>query len=318
MKKMFTFAGDSPEQAAKEAAWVMEIETAMAKASMARVDRRDPEKVYHIYTVDDFQKMTPEFDWKAYFSTIGIGHFDTLNVVAPDFFKALNALLIERTTGRLEELSALAGAARRGLESFQRLSSTRISVSSPQTLGGQKVPQPRWRQCTRATDAALGEAVGQDWVKQNFPPAAKASMDQLVAALEKALADDMRDLPWMSDETKKAAEEKLAMIRNKIGYPEKWRDYSSVKVNRGAFVANEEQASPLRAQLQLRQAGQARGRKRVAHDAAHGECVLQHFVQRHQLPRRHPAAAVLRLHHRSRGEFRRHRRGHRARDDPRL
>ncbi len=121
MKKMFVLAGDSPEQAAKEAAWVMEIETAMAKASMARVDRRNPAKVYHIYTVDDFQKLTPEFDWKAYFNTIGIGHFDTLNVVAPDFFKELNALLAERTSGCLEELSALAGAARRGLESFQPL-----------------------------------------------------------------------------------------------------------------------------------------------------------------------------------------------------
>ena len=93
MKKMFVLAGDSPDEAAKEAASVMEIETAMAKASMARVDRRDPEKVYHIYSVEDFQKLTPEFDWKPYFSTIGIGHFDTLNVVAPDFFKGLNALL---------------------------------------------------------------------------------------------------------------------------------------------------------------------------------------------------------------------------------
>jgi putative endopeptidase len=112
-----------------------------------------------------------------------------------------------------------------------------------QTLNGQKTPQPRWKQCTRATDGALGEAVGQDWVKQNFPPAAKESMDQLVAALEKALADDLRDLPWMSDETKKAAEEKLAMFRNKIGYPEKWRDYSSVKVRRGTYVENQEQAA---------------------------------------------------------------------------
>ena len=93
MKKMFTLAGDTPDEAAKEAASVMEIETAMAKASMARVDRRDPEKVYHIYAVDDFQKLTPEFDWKVYFGAIGIGHFDTLNVVAPDFFKGLDALL---------------------------------------------------------------------------------------------------------------------------------------------------------------------------------------------------------------------------------
>jgi putative endopeptidase len=242
MKKMFTLAGDSPDQAAKEAAWVMEIETAMAKASMARVDRRIPEKVYHIYTVDDFQKLTPEFDWKIYFSTVGIGPFDTLNVVVPDFFKGLNALLAG------EPLAAWKSYLR-----WQALHGEAPNLSSAffnedfrffsEILGGQKAPQPRWRQCTRATDAALGEAVGQDWVKQNFPPAAKASMDKLVAALEKALADDMRALPWMSDETKRAAAEKLAMIRNKIGYPEKWRDYSSVKVDRATFVANQEQAA---------------------------------------------------------------------------
>ncbi len=88
------------------------------------------------------------------------------------------------------------------------------------------------------TDRALGEAVGQDWVKQNFPPAAKASMDKLVAALEKSLGDDIKTLPWMSDATKKAAEEKLAMIRNKIGYPEKWRDYSALKVKRDDLIGN--------------------------------------------------------------------------------
>ena len=242
MKKMFILAGDTPEKAAKEAAWVMEIETAMAKASMARVDRRDPEKVYHIYSVDDFQKLTPVFDWKVYFDTIGIGHFDTLNVVAPDFFKGLNALL------QSEPLDAWKSYLR-----WHVLHSEAPNLSSAffnedfrffsQTLGGQKVPQPRWKQCTRDTDRALGEAVGLDWVKQNFPPAAKASMDKLVAALEKALAADMRELPWMSDDTKKAAEEKLAMIRNKIGYPEKWRDYSSVKIHRAAFVANEQQTA---------------------------------------------------------------------------
>jgi putative endopeptidase len=242
MKTMFTLAGDSPDQAAQEAASVMEIETAMAKTSMARVDRRDPAKIYHIYTVDDFQKLTPEFDWKMYFSNVGIGPFDTLNVVAPDFFKGLNALLAGKPL-----------AAWKSYLRWQVLHGEAPNLSSAffnedfrffsETLGGQKVPQPRWRQCTRDTDAALGEAVGQDWVKQNFPPAAKASMDQLVAALEKALADDLRELPWMSDETQKAAQEKLAMIRNKIGYPEKWRDYSSVKVHRATFVANEEQAA---------------------------------------------------------------------------
>ena len=242
MKKMFVLAGDSPEQAAKEAAWVMEIETAMAKASMARVDRRDPQKVYHIYSVDDFQKLTPAFDWKPYFRTIGIGHFDTLNVVAPDFFKGLNTLLANQPLAAWKSYlrwQALHGEA-------SNLSSAFFNENFRffgQTLSGQKEPLPRWRQCTGTSDRALGEAVGQDWIKQNFPPEAKASMDKLVAALEKALADDIRDLPWMSDETKKAAEEKLAMIRNKIGYPEKWRDYSSIKIHRGSFVENEAQVS---------------------------------------------------------------------------
>ena len=242
VKKMFVLAGDTPGEAAKEAASVMEIETALAKASMSRVDRRDPEKVYHIYTVDDFRKLTPEFDWKIYFGSIGIGSFDTLNVAQPDFFKGLSALLAG------EPLDAWKSYLR-----WQVLHGEATNLSSAffdenfrffgQPLVGQKVPQPRWKQCTAATDAALGEAVGQDWVKENFPPAAKESMDKLVAALEKALADDMRDLPWMSDATKKAAEEKLAMIRNKIGYPEKWRDYSSVKVRRGTYEENQEQAA---------------------------------------------------------------------------
>jgi putative endopeptidase len=242
VKKMFVLAGDAPDNAAKEAASVMAIETAMAKASMSRVERRDPEKVYHIYTVADFQKLTPDFTWKTYFDAIGIGHFDTLDVSAPDYFKGLNELLAS------QPLDAWKSYLR-----WHVLHGQAANLSSPffdenfrffgQILAGQKVPQPRWRQCTAATDRALGEAVGQDWVKQNFPPAAKESMDKLVAALEKALADDIRGLPWMSETTKNAAEQKLAMIRNKIGYPEKWRDYSSLKVNRSTYVENVEHAA---------------------------------------------------------------------------
>jgi putative endopeptidase len=237
VKKMFTLAGDSPDQAAKEAAAVMEIETAMAKASISRTDLRDPEKRYHIYAVADLQKLSPDFDWNTYFHAIGIGHFDTLNVATPDFFKALNGLL------QSEPLDAWKSYLR-----WHVLHGQARDLSKPffdenfdffsRTLAGQQEPQPRWKQCSSMTDEALGEAVGQDWVKQNFPPAAKESMDKLVAALEKSLGDDIKDLPWMTDATKKAAEEKLAMIRNKIGYPEKWRDYSSVKVNRTDLIGN--------------------------------------------------------------------------------
>ncbi|MGO8759585.1 MAG: M13 family metallopeptidase [Terracidiphilus sp.] len=237
MKKMFTLAGDTPDQAAKEAAAVLEIETALAKASMSRVDLRDPEKVYHIYTVDDFQKLAPDFAWRTYFHGLRIGRFDTLNVATPDFFKALDTLIQKEPLDSWKSYlrwHVLHGQAQGLSKAFFDENFNFFG----KTLTGQKEPLPRWRQCTMATDRALGEAVGQDWVRQNFPPSAKASMDKLVAALEKALGDDIKTLPWMSDDTKKAAEEKLALIRNKIGYPEKWRDYSKVQVDRSQYIAN--------------------------------------------------------------------------------
>ncbi len=161
-------------------------------------------------------------------------------------------------------------------------------------LAGQKEPTPRWKQCTAVTDQALGEAVGQDWVKQNFPPAAKASMDKLVAALDKSLGDDIKTLPWMSDDTKKAAEEKLALIRNKIGYPEKWRDYSALQSRARRPARQRPPQRHLRAQLHAQQARQAGRREGMGHDAAHRQRLLHAVDERHQLPRRHPAAALLR------------------------
>jgi putative endopeptidase len=235
--KMFALAGDTPEQAATEASAVMEIETALAKASTSRVDLRDPEKVYHINTVADFQKLTPEFDFSVYFKDVKVRQFDTLNVATPDFFKGLNELIAKEPIDAWKSYlrwHTLHGSALNLPEAFFDENFAFFG----KTLAGQKEPTPRWKQCTGMTDRALGEAVGQDWVKLHFPPASKASMDQLVAALEKSLGDDIKTLPWMSDATKKAAEEKLGMIRNKIGYPEKWRDYSALKVERDDLIGN--------------------------------------------------------------------------------
>jgi putative endopeptidase len=235
--KMFTLAGDTPEQAAKEAAAVMEIETALATASTDRTELRDPEKHYHIYTLVDFEKLTPDFNFTVYFKALKMRPFESLNVSTPDFFKGLSSLIDKEPVDgwksylRWHTLHGSANDLSKAFfdENFEFFS---------KTLQGQKEPTPRWRMCTTMTDGALGEAVGQDWVKQNFPPASKDSMDKLVAALEKSLGDDIKTLPWMSDATRKEAEAKLAMIRNKIGYPEKWRDYSALKVSRDDFIGN--------------------------------------------------------------------------------
>jgi len=234
---MFTLAGDSPEQAAKETDAVLTIETALAKASTSRTDLREPENRYHIYTLADLEKLTPDFDFNAYFKDVNVGHFDTLNVATPNFFKSLNDLIGSEPVDawksylRWQTLHASAAELPKDFrdENFDFFE---------KTLAGQKEPTPRWRQCTAQTDRALGEAVGQDWVKQHFPPKAKASMDQLVAALEKALGEDIQTLPWMSDETKKAAEEKLNEIRNKIGYPDHWRNYDALTVKRDDPLGN--------------------------------------------------------------------------------
>jgi putative endopeptidase len=254
LTRIFALAGDTPEKAAKEAASVLEIETALAKASTSRTDLRDPANRYHIYTVADLEKLTPELNYAAYFKDVKVGSFETLNVATPEFFKGLSGLIDKepveawRSYFRWHALHTAANNLPKAFfdENFAFFG---------KTLAGQKEPTPRWKRCTAMTDAALGEAVGQDWVKLHFPPAAKASMDKLVAALEKSLGDDIRDLPWMSEATKKAAEEKLALIRNKIGYPEKWRDYAALKVERDDLLGNLRRSSVFEDQWNLNKLG---------------------------------------------------------------
>ena len=240
--KMFTLAGDTPERAAKEADAVITIETALAKASTSRTDLRDPENRYHIYTLADFQKLAPDFDFAVYFKDVSAGHFETLNVSTPNFFKALNDLVASEPLDSWKSYlrwHTLHGSA----SDLPKAFFDENFAFFGKTLSGQKEPTPRWKLCTSETDRALGEAVGQDWVKEHFPPKSKASMDQLVAALEKSLAADIQTLPWMSDDTKKAAEAKLALYRNKIGYPEKWRNYDGLAVKRDDAMGNEHRNS---------------------------------------------------------------------------
>jgi len=240
--KMFTLLGDNPEQANTEANNVMTVETALAKGSMPRVDRRNPANVYHVMTIAQLQTMTPDFDWKVYLSAKREGHLATANVVSPGFFKAMQ-----------QQIDSDSIAALKSYMRWHTVHRFATSLSQPfveenfnfygATLTGQKEITPRWKRCTAATDRALGEAVGQDWVARNFPPAAKDNMDKLVHALEVALGQDIQHLDWMSDATKVEAQKKLAAFRNKIGYPDKWRDYTTLAVKRDDPVGNAQRSA---------------------------------------------------------------------------
>jgi putative endopeptidase len=237
MTRMFQLAGDTPEKAAVEAKTVMAIETALAQGSTARTDLRDPAKRYHIMTLADFSKLTPDFNWQGYLDGIGMGSFQTLNVSTPDFFRAMNKLIDEQSLDAWKTYlrwRALHGAATWMSDAFLQENFKFYGV----ILTGQKEITPRWKRCTRATDNALGEAVGQDWVKTYFSPDKKENMLKLVTALETAMAKDIEQLPWMSEATKKTALEKLSLIRQKIGYPEHWRDYSTLEIKRDDLLGN--------------------------------------------------------------------------------
>ncbi len=242
MVKMFTLLGDTHDKAISEANNVMRIETALAKGSMSRVDMRDPANRYHMLSVAELQQLTPNYNWKTYLNGIGLPEVSQIDVVSPGYVKAVNEVL---TTEPLQAIKsylrwhALHAAAPLLSKPFEEENFAFFS----QTLEGQKQEQPRWKRCTRLTDQALGEAVGQDWVKQHFPPNAKANTQKLVEALEASMAEDLKSLPWMSDATKAQALDKLHAIADKIGYPAHWKDYSSVVVKRDDLLSDEEHAN---------------------------------------------------------------------------
>ena len=235
--QIFKLLGDSDEKAAAEAKSVIDIETALAKGSVPRVDLRDPDKVYHIMKVTELNTLTPDFDWQGYIGGLRSRQFDTLNVATPDYFKAMNQVIEGESLDSIK--SYLRFHAVNGVAPW--LSSNFADANFNffnKTLQGQDVQTARWKRCTSLTDRALGETVGQDWVKENFPPSAKENMEKLVAALKQALAQDIQSLPWMGEDTKKLAEAKLDAFRQKIGYPDHWRDYSKLEIKRDDLIGN--------------------------------------------------------------------------------
>jgi predicted metalloendopeptidase len=235
--KLFTLAGDAPQNAGAQAKTILEIETSLAKASMTNVDRRDPQKVYHKMTVADAQALTPHLSWDSYFQAVGGPKLSEINIGQPNFFKALDGML-----------ASVSLADWKAYFRWHLLHRSAALLSDPfvqenfafngRILTGSKEIRPRWKRCTSAVDQQIGEALGQVYVQKYFPPEAKARALDLVHNLLAALRDDLQTLPWMSPATRKAAIEKLEAFTIKIGYPDRWRDYSALKIDRGSYAVN--------------------------------------------------------------------------------
>ena len=235
--KMFELMRDPEATAAAEAKTVMELETKLARFSMDRVERRDPEKTYHKMDRAQLKMLTPNFSWDSYFTNLSHPAIDTVDVAEPDFFKGLSTELGEVPLGDWKTYLRwhLVHEAAPGLS--QPFVQENFNFYG-QVLQGTREILPRWKRCVAATDHELGEALGQAYVKEYFPPEAKARALEMVNNLTAALREDLQTLPWMGPATRQQALIKLNAFTRKIGYPDKWRDYSPYHVDRGPYVLN--------------------------------------------------------------------------------
>ena len=232
----FTLAGQTPQQAADSAQTVLRIEIALAKASMDRTARRDPKTQDHKMSRDEAIALAPNFYLNRYFTDVGAPNFSQLNVANPDFFKQVNGVLESESLDSLKiyvSWHALNAATPWLSQAF-----VDANFKFQQNLTGQKEIQARWKRCVSLTDRELGEALGQRYVEATFGPDGKQRMLKMVDALDKSLAEDIHNLAWMSDETKKQAKVKLDAIRNMIGYPDVYRDYSGVVIKHDDLLGN--------------------------------------------------------------------------------
>jgi endothelin-converting enzyme/putative endopeptidase len=254
VQKMFELLGEDSAQASAHAKVVMEMETAMAGAAMDIVKRRDPANLNHKLTALELRALTPSFSWDEYLKDIGAPVTAHYLVLTPDFFKGFDQLIASRS---LEDWKIYLR--------WHLMRNSAALLSEPfvqedfdfyrRKLVGQKEPRPRWRRCVNNVDRDLGEALGQAYVERTFGEEGKQRMLKLVHELENALGADIQQLDWMTPATKKEALAKLRKIEDKIGYPDHWRDYSSLKIVRGDALGNAYRSSDFELNRQLAKIG---------------------------------------------------------------
>ena len=254
VQKVLELAGEQSTKARQDARVVMRLETEFANASLTRVEQRDPYKLKHKMSLAELDQLAPNFDWAAFYREGGYPKFVVLNVEEPSFFKEVNSLLASelledwKTYLRFHVIDAAS----------PYLSSNFVDENFEfyrKYLRGAKEQQPRWRRCVSYTDHNLDDALGQAYVGKVFSPELKASTLDMVQRIEHAMELRIHGLDWMSPETKQQALAKLQGIRNKIGYPEKWRDYSSIKLIRDSFFSDIQSTSEFESHRQINKIG---------------------------------------------------------------
>src|SRR5690606_20515520 len=241
LNQMFQLTGSNEAEAAAKAESIIRIETALAKMQMPRVELRDPQKTYNKFSIRDFSATTPSIDWNSMLKKLKITGADSLVTNNPTFFKSADALLTAVPLSDWKtylQWNGIKGAAPHLSNDFVQANFAFTSV-----LSGQKQLTPPWQRMSSTIDRNLGELLGELYVERYFKPEAKKRMIELVDNLEQSFEDRIKNLDWMSDETKTRALEKLNAFAKKIGYPDKWRDYSSIRIDRNDYLGNLQRCS---------------------------------------------------------------------------
>src|SRR6266436_4308965 len=252
--KMLTLLGEAPSKAADEARKIVALEISLANASLTRVELPYPQKNYNKMSQADLQKLTPDWNWADYFKAINLTEPGDINVGQPEFFKAANAMFTKtsiddwKTYLRWHLIDDAAAELSKDFvnEDFN---------FNQGVLRGTKEIKPRWKRVVASTNGALGEALGKLYVADYFPPEAKARALEMINNLKAALADRIKTVDWMDEPTKQEALKKLAAMNVKIGYPDKWRDYSLLKIDRGPYVLNTMRAANFEVNRELKKIG---------------------------------------------------------------
>jgi endothelin-converting enzyme/putative endopeptidase len=253
--KMFELVGVEAAAARANADVVMRIETALAKASLTRVEQRDPYKIYHRETLNALQNMVPAFDWQAYFSAAGLNPQPWFNLAQPEFVKELDALIAGESLGDLKTYMRWTLIDASGSYLSKAFVDQDFAFYSAY-LRGVQTDQPRWKKCVSWVDRDLSEALGKEFVARAFPPEMKTKTLLMTTQIEAAMKVRIERLDWMRPATKRQAIAKLMKIRNKIGYPDLWRDYSALSIERGDFFGNVTRSISFESRRQAAKIGQ--------------------------------------------------------------